>query len=180
MTRLTVLTAAVALLAVPASQEKAKPAKEHEWLKEFAGVWTSEAVFAAHEAGKEPTTTKGSATARMFGDFWLQLETKGQAMGGAFTGLMTVGWDADKKKFVGTWIDTVSPMMWHYTGALDGQKLPLEAEGPSFSDPKKKTKFRDTLEIKGKDLFTLTSSIEQDGKWTTYLTVTFTRAPKDQ
>jgi hypothetical protein len=173
-----ILIAALAtFVALPAPQEKPKPQKEHEWLRQLAGEWTTDGETVA-EQGKEPEKSKGSAAGRMLGDFWLLLDVKGDVAGNAFSGLLTIGWDADKKKYVGTWVDSMNPRLWNYTGAVDGAKLTLDAEGPSLADPAKTAKYRDTYEIKEKDHVVLTSFMEHEGKWVAYLTVQFRRAKK--
>ena len=55
--------------------------------------------------------------------------------GGPATTLMTLGYDPEKKRFVGTWIGSMMTHLWIYDGALDaaGKVLTLDAEGPSFA-----------------------------------------------
>jgi hypothetical protein len=47
------------------------------------------------------------------------------------TAVWTVGYDPQKKKYVGTWVDSVTPYLWTYEGSLDasGRILTLETEG---------------------------------------------------
>ncbi len=175
--RLVTCTFAALLLAPAPRQERPKPEKEHAWLQPLAGEWTTETSFPG-EDGKEPTRTKGSATGRMIGDFWAVMETRGEAGGVAFTGVMTIGYDPEKKNYVGTWIDSMNARLWHYLGTVDGSTLALMAEGPNHAQPDKQAKYRDALEVKAKDHLVLTSSMEVDGKWTPYLAVEFKRKAK--
>src|SRR5262245_32653593 len=118
------------LAATVAAQEEAKPQKEHEWLKQLAGEWETEADIET-EPGKPPQKIKGTESGRMVGEFWAVLEIKGDFQG-PFTGILSLGYDPAKKKYVGTWFDSKSTHLWTYLGSVDdgGTKLTLETEGP--------------------------------------------------
>jgi hypothetical protein len=162
--------------AAPQDGAMPKPAKEHEWLKQIAGEWESEgeAILAPDQP---PMKIKGTESGRMVGGFWVTVEHKGEFMGAPFTGIMTLGYDPEKKKFVGTWVDSMGSYLWQYVGTLDesGKVLTLESEGPSHEGPGKLAKFRESIEIKGKDEKVFVSRIEKDGKWVTALTMTSKR-----
>ncbi|HVJ81471.1 MAG TPA: DUF1579 domain-containing protein [Planctomycetia bacterium] len=154
----------------------APPTKEHGWLKQMVGEWDTdaEAIIGPGQSMK----CKGSEKTRMLGDYWMMTETAGEMMGTKVYGVMTVGFDEKKKKFVGTWIDSSMNHMWKYEGELDaaGNKLVLEAEGPNPSAGGKMTKFRDTLEVKSKDHKTLSSQmLGDDGKWIPIMTMNIKR-----
>jgi len=156
--------------------EPPKPSKEHEWLKQLAGEWDmrSEAKF----EGGEMMTCEGSENARMLGGFWIVSQGKMDPMGMHVETLMTLGYDPQKGKFVGTWADSMNSHMWKYEGTLDptGKILTLDTEGPNFMKTGVMTKFKDIIEIKDKDHKVLTSQMQtDDGKWTTFMTATYTR-----
>lgn len=149
-----------------------QPTKEHEWLKQFAGEWDveTEAYLAPDQP---PMKMKGTESARMLGGFWVVGENKGEFMGAPFTGLMTFGFDPEKKKYVGTWVDSNTSSLWHYTGSVDatGKILTLETEG--FCPIEGKVcQFQNTIEFKSKDLRVLTGTrLGKDGKWARAMTV---------
>lgn len=151
-----------------------KPTKEHEWLRLLDGEWTTEGECQA-EPGKT-MKMKGSASGRSIGGFWNVLENRGEFMGAPFSGIMTLGYDPEKKKFVGTWVDSMTSILWKYEGSVDaaGKVLTLHAEGPC---PKtgKMTKFEEKIEITNKDLWSFSSAAEVDGKMTPYVKVVYTR-----
>jgi hypothetical protein len=180
MKKIAVLAMVAAVLtggAVARAQDVPKvpaPQKEHEWLKQLEGEWETEAEMIMGP-GQPAVKSKGTESVRSLGGFWSVAEFKGDFMGTPFTGLMTVGYDAQKKKYVGTWVCSVCDFQCKYEGTLDGQVLTLETEGPSPTDGKL-VKMRDVIEIKGKDHKVLTSSLlGEDGKWVTFMTLTARR-----
>ena len=140
------------------------PTKEHQWLQQLVGDWTSEAeLYMA--PGQPPTECKGTEMIRALGPFWTVGEMKSSIMGTQFTGMMTLGYDPEKGKFIGTWIDSMNHHMWKYEGTLDEAKnmLILESEGPNMMEPGKTAKYRDLIEVKSKDLRVMTSEVQSDG-----------------
>lgn len=153
------------------------PEKEHEWLKQLVGEWESEAEMIM-VPGQPPIKSKGKESVRAIGGLWVVCDVSGDSPIGPMTAVMTLGYDPQKKKYIGTWIDSHMNHLWIYEGSVDatGKILTLEAEGPNIMDPTKRAKYRDVIEIKSKDHKVLTSSaLGDDGKWTTFGTVNFRR-----
>jgi hypothetical protein len=103
---------------------------------------------------------------------------KGDVMGTSVEARLTLGYDPKKKKYVGTWIDSMTNFMWNYEGSVDdtGKILTLNTEGPGFQGGDKLTKFKEVIEIKNKDERTFTSSMQgADGKWTQLMSVKYRR-----
>lgn len=147
--------------------EMPKPQTEHKWLEKFVGTWESEMECTA--PGQEPMKMKATDTIRMLGGFWMVSETKGEAMGQAFNGVMTLGYSPEKKAYVGTWVDSMNSTMWTYTGTVnaEGDTLTLETEGPCPMQGGKICKVKEIMKLTGKDEKTFTSSVlGDDGKWT--------------
>jgi hypothetical protein len=154
-----------------------KPEKEHEWLAQLVGEWDAD-VEMFMEPGKPPLKSKGTESVRAIGGFWTLAENKGEAFGQPFTGLLTLGYDAQKKQYVGTWVDSMTGYLWTYRGKLNaaGTKLTLDTEGPCADRPGELCKFRETLEIKSKDHKVFSSSLQtEDGTWVTFMTITYHR-----
>jgi hypothetical protein len=176
------VTSLVCLLALLASAafsadapEFPKPTEQHEWLQQLVGEWTT-----AGECEMEPgnkITSKGAEKVRSLGGFWIIGEGEAEVLGMKMQTQMTLGYDPKKEKFVGTFIDNITGTFWLYEGELDsaGKKLTLSAEGPRPDAPDTTAKFRDVIEIKDKNHRTLTSFIEQDGKWVQMMTAEYTR-----
>jgi hypothetical protein len=171
----------MALVPCPAGAEDKKPeaakaGAEHEFLKQFAGAWNCE-TEAFIEPGKPPVKSKGSMTGHMIGDFWAVVVVNGDALGQPYHGQGTFGFDSQKKKkYIGTWADSMSDFLWHYEGIVDGNKLVLNSEGPSPADPGKMIKARDTWEFRSKDQVILTGEMQgPDGKMFMMMRATCTR-----
>ncbi len=155
--------------------EMPKPQKEHEFLHKFVGDWNSEMKMVPGP-DQPAIECQGTQTARMLGGFWVISEGKGEMMGEPMDTVMQLGYDSKLKKYVGTWSDSCTDFMWKYVGTLEGEKLTLETEGPNMTDPTKMAKYRDVVEFKDADHYTLSSSTQgEDGKWTTFVTGDYRR-----
>lgn len=89
------------------AQEVPKPGPEHELLKKYVGVW--DATIEMTEPGGQTQTSKGTETCRMLsGGLWLVTQFKGELMGQTFEGNGATGYDPGKKKYVESWVDSMS------------------------------------------------------------------------
>lgn len=155
--------------------ELPKPQKEHAWLEQLAGEW--EADVEAIVPGQEPLKSKGTESVRKIGGFWVLAENKGEFQGQPYTGLLTLGYDAGKERYVGTWIDSMTGYLWTYEGTVDstGKVLTLETEGPSHA-PGEVANFKEVLELKSRDHKVFTSYIQgEDGEWTRMVRIDYRR-----
>jgi hypothetical protein len=149
------------------------PQKEHEWLKQLEGEWVtdSEAVMGP---GQAPLKSKGSEVVRSLGGFWTVGEMKTDFMGTPLTGIMTLGYDAKTKRYIGSWVSSMDGHLWKYEGSLDpsGRVLTLNTEGPSMTTPGAMAKMKDVVEIKSKDHRVLKSYMQgDDGTWVQFMTI---------
>jgi hypothetical protein len=157
---------------------KAEPQKEHKWLQKLVGEWRFE-VDAMMEPGKPHEKFTGTESVRSLGGLWTVAEGKGEMPGfGLATTIMTLGYDPQKKRYVGTWVGSMMTNLWLYDGSLDADErvLTLEAEGPTMTDPGKMAKFRDVIEFKSDDHRVMTShALGDDGKWQHFMTANYWR-----
>ena len=156
---------------------KVEPQKEHEWLQIFVGEWTIEDGKAA-EPGQP--ASQWTESVRSLHGIWILAEGQGEMPGGgAATTVMTLGYDPQKKRFVGTWVGSMMTHLWVYDGALDatGKILTLETEGPNMSAADgKMTRYRDVIELKSDDHRVLTSHmLGEDGEWHEFMTAHYRR-----
>lgn len=151
------------------------PLKQHDWLQRFVGQWDAEVeVYLA--PGQPPMKTQGINRARMLGGFWLIEEGQNTAMPYGF--ILTLGFDPRKKKYVGTWADSMMSYLWKYEGTVDakGAILTLETEGPNPMDHGNIAKVREVTQFKSVNHRVFTSSrLGDDGKWIRLMTVNLRR-----
>src|SRR4029450_1377099 len=113
---------------------KPEPQKEHQWLQKLVGEWTYDGE-ASMEPGKPPERFKGTESVRSLGGLWVLCEGHGEMPGGEpATTLMTLGYDPEKGRYVGTWVGSMMTHLWIYDGGLDaaGKVLTLGSRGPGF------------------------------------------------
>lgn len=154
-----------------------KPAPEHAWLKKFTGEWTTESK-ATMGPDQPPMQCSGTLTSRPLGEFWVLNEMEGDMSGTTMIGIQTIGYDESKKKYVGTWVDSMTSFMWRYEGSVDpsGRVLTLDADGPNFMGDGKTMKFQDIYEFKSADEILMTSRmLGDDGEWATFMSGTAKR-----
>ena len=155
----------------------AAPEEEHRWLQKLVGEWTYE-VEATMESG-EVTRSTGTESVRSIGGLWFLAEGQGEMPGGTpATTLMTLGYDSQKGRYVGSWIGSMMTHMWAYDGELDPETcvLTLNAEGPSMTGDGTTAQYQDLIEFKSDDYRTLSSRMQDaDGKWHPFMTAHYRR-----
>lgn len=156
--------------------EIAKPQKEHLWLKQLAGDWTYD--FEAQMPDGTTMKTSGTESVRMIGELWAVAEGKGAMPDGTpTTTVLTVGYDADARKYVGTWFGSMMTRLWIYDCSMDasGKVLTMSVEGPSM-DGQGTSLYQDIIEITDKDHRTFRSrGQDKDGSWRDFMSMTYTR-----
>jgi len=95
------------------------PTAEHELLKGEVGTWDAKMkLFTA--PGEEPTVTDATETIELGpGGLWILSKFESELMGMPFAGRGVTGYDPVKKKYVGTWIDSMSPNLMTIEGEYD-------------------------------------------------------------
>jgi hypothetical protein len=152
------------------------PGPEHELLKKDVGVWDA-TVELSMAPGAAPAVSKGTETVLMLGGFWQLAQFKSEMMGQPFEGLGTVGYDPAKGKYVGTWIDSMTPGYYTVEGTYNAatKTMTTMMEGP---DPSGQTaKMRETTEWKDADnrVFTMYGPPGPDGKEPVAMRITYKR-----
>lgn len=90
------------------AQQPPTATEEHKLLAREVGVW--DATMTMWMApGTEPMTSAAVETNTMFGPFWLFSEFTCNSPAMPFKGRMQLGYDPVDKKYVGMWVDTMSP-----------------------------------------------------------------------
>jgi hypothetical protein len=157
---------------------QSEPQKEHQWLQKLVGEWTSEAEMTM-KPGEPPVKSQGTESVRSLDGLWILAEGKGDMPGGGTaTMILTLGYDPQKKRYIGTWVGSMMSHMWVYNGTLDaaGNVLTLDTEGPSMAGDGKMAKYQDVIEFKSDDHRILASLVlGDDGKWQRFMTAHYRR-----
>jgi hypothetical protein len=156
----------------------AQSQKEHQWLQKLVGEWTCEIeVMMGPDRPNEKST--GTETVRSLGGLWILAEGQGEMAGcGHATTLMTLGYDPQKQRYVGTWIGSMMTYLWQYEGELDAGEtlLALNSDGPVMTGENKVGKYKDIIEFKSNDHRVLTSHmLGDDGQWHHFMTAYYQR-----
>ncbi|MCC6494612.1 MAG: DUF1579 domain-containing protein [Pirellulales bacterium] len=152
------------------------PQKEHQWLQKFVGQWNTKTEITL--PGQDPMTVEGTESVKSLGGFWIVADLKCDLGDQQMHGIMTVGYDPQSEKYIGTWIDSMGSHLWKYEGDVDesGKKLILNSEGPCPMKGGQMAKMRDVVEFHDDDTRTLTSyAQDDDGKWQSFMKMTVTR-----
>jgi hypothetical protein len=154
----------------------AQAVKQHQWLHRLVGEWTYE-----HEVcmkpGDPPHRSAGRETVRLVGDLWIVAEAEFTMAGCAGTTIMTLGYDPQRQRYVGTWVGSMMTHLWLYNGSLDPSEkvLTLDTEGPAMSG-EGTAKYQDIIEFAGDDVRLFRSRLLGDsGDWQEFLTGTYQR-----
>ena len=155
-----------------------EPQAEHQWLQKLVGEWVYETEAKAGP-DQPPEKATGTESVRSLGDLWIVAEGQGEMPGGATaTTMMTLGYDPQKQRYVGTWIGSMMTYLWTYNGELDAPQrlLTLDSEGPAMTVEGKMAKYRDAIEVKSDDHRVMTSHVlGDDGQWHQFMTVHYRR-----
>jgi hypothetical protein len=131
------------------------------------------------QPGTAPTKITGTEHVRSLGDLWVVAEGHGQMPGaGPATTLMTLGYDPQMKRVVGTWVGSMMTHMWVYQAELDpaGAVLALNSEGPSMADDGTTSRYQDIIEFKSDDHRVFTARVQgADGQWNSFMTMDYRR-----
>lgn len=159
--------------------QASEPTKEHVWLKKLLGDWkmTSEASMGPDQP---PIKNEGTESVSGIGEYWVQGVGKFAMPDGALATMqLTLGFDAPKGRFVGTWIGSMMPYLWIYDGELDaaGTTLTLNSDGPSMAGDGSMAKYQDIIEFLSDDHRTLSSQVlGADVQWTRFMTAHYHRS----
>jgi hypothetical protein len=160
------------------SKLMAEPGPAHHWLQKLVGEWTYD-YEAEMEPGKPPVKFHGTETVRSLEGRWVEAEGHGEFPGGStHTTVMTLGYNPEKGRYVGTWIGSMMDWLWVYDGQLDPAQrvLTLESDGPSMTVPGELGRYRDVIEFESDDRRYLKAYFQQaDGTWQPMMTGTFER-----
>lgn len=144
---------------------QATPGDPHRLLARMAGSWTIKSMFWMDPQSPLLEANNSCEQEMILGGRYLQQKYTGQMEGEAFTGIGLIGYDNHAKRYVSTWIDTMSTGIYFFEGASskDGNTLTMKS---SSNDPLKgPMKYRQVTRIvDGKTLLMEMYGTRKNGK----------------
>jgi Protein of unknown function (DUF1579) len=144
--------------------------KEHQWLHKLIGEWIYESECRLGP-DQTPSKTKGTEIVRSLGGLWIVAEGEGEMPDGE-TGktIMSLGYDPQSDRYIGTFVCSMMSHLWLYNGSLDpaAKVLTLDTEGPSCSQDSTDllATYQDIITFVSDDHRILRSQIlGSDGNW---------------
>ncbi len=158
--------------------EAPAPQKEHQWLHKLVGDWTCESECSMGP-DQPPMKNTGKETVRSLGGLWTVGEGENvMPDGDIFRSIMTLGYDPQLQRFVGTYVAGCMTHLWPYNGSLDANEkvLTLDSAGPSFAGDGAMAKYQDIIEFLSNDQRTLSSQyLGPDGQWVPFMKAHYQR-----
>lgn len=155
---------------------RAEPEEPHRWLEQLLGDWH---VRTAESDGEPDGSGPWTEHVRSLEGLWIVCEGQGTMPSGSFgQTLMTLGFNPQTGRYVGTWIGSMMKHMWIYDGELDaaGTSLSLSCEGPDFETPDRTARYRDVITLDGPSRRLLTAQMQTaDGRWKDLMTAEYLR-----
>ncbi|MEX2186004.1 MAG: DUF1579 domain-containing protein [Pirellulales bacterium] len=155
--------------ALSQAQELPKPGQEHEKLKKLEGAW--DAVLESQGQKHKATATYKS----ICGGMWMASDFQGDLGGIAYSGHGLDGYDQQKKKYVGVWVQSMSSAPMHYEGNLDDKDV-LVMTGTACDLEGKPEQFKNTTAWKDDDHFSFKMyMVDAEGKEQLAFTIEYAR-----
>jgi hypothetical protein len=139
---------------------------EHRVLHQDEGTWNAEMKIWAAGPDAEPVVTKGKeVNTLVLNGLWVASQFEADFFGQKFAGSGTIGYDAIKKKYVGTWIDTMTPGLTMMEGEFDKAKGELVMVSKMY-DPSagKELPSKNVVKYDGKNRRVMTMYSKPDGQ----------------
>lgn len=152
-----------------------KAGPEVELLKGDVGTWDA-TVESFMPGVAQPMVSKGTETNTLVGGLWMVTDFKSDMMGQPFAGHGVTGWDSNKKKYVGTWVDSMSSGLGLSESTYDAATKTMTGtfEGPDPDGQVMKMKASTVWKDANTRVFTM-SGAGPDGKDATFMRITYTR-----
>jgi hypothetical protein len=107
-----------------------KPTAEHKILAADEGTWDAAIKSYTNGPDSEPMVAKGVEVNTVLpGGLWVSSTFQADFGGMTFEGRGQFGYDPNKKKYVGSWIDSMSPALTVLEGSYDAKTKTLTYKG---------------------------------------------------
>lgn len=145
------------------AQPGTKATDEHKVLARYEGTWDGTVKSFAAGPDAEPMVSKATEVNTVLpGGLWMVSKFDGDFGGMKFEGRGQFGYDPAKKKYIGSWIDSLSPTMSILEGSYDPKTrtMTYTGDGTSAEGIKYTQKMVTTTRDDGSRVFTLYMKID--------------------
>jgi len=156
-------------------QKAATPGEAHKKLDAVVGTFDAK-VKMWTDPSKPPEESAGtSVNTWVLGDRFVETKYEGMFMGQPFSGIGFTGYDNVTKKYVGTWMDTMSTGMMVSKGTMTGKTMNMSATMPDPTTGKMSTVREKTI-VTDSDHYAMEMwGAGPDGKSYKMMEITYTR-----
>ena len=154
-----------------------QPVEQHKISKQDVGTWHAVVKMWMEPGQAEPEVMKGVETNRMLGEFWVVSNFEGEFMGMPFGGISLLGYDVDRKKYHGTWRDTMTPYVMVMDGTYDAatKTMTMVSEGKDMTGQPTRGKTVVTYEGENKRVATMYNKAPGSDEMFKSMEITYTR-----
>ena len=172
-------------LALPADAQEptgGKPTIEHIRLARAVGTWDATMKTYVRGPDAEPLVSQGTEVAKLIpGGLWLQTEYHGKLGQMPFHAVSLIGYNPEKEKYVGTWVDSMSPALLVMEGDFDTKtkSLTMNAKGTEQATGKPyEAKMTSIFTEKETRLYMMFVKNERTkGQFVKFVEITYTKRP---
>lgn len=153
------------------------PGPEHAVLKEDVGTWDATVEMMIPGAPAMPPSKGVETSVLSCGGLCLATDFKGEMMGMPFQGHGVSTWDPSKKKYIGSWSDSMAPGLAVTEATWDPAKKTMNGSMDAPDGSGGTAKMRSTVEYSpGKRVFSMFMT-GPDGKEMPTMRITYTKRP---
>jgi hypothetical protein len=153
------------------------PGPEHAILKEDVGTWDASIELVMPGAPATPPSKGVEVNTMGCNGLCLITDFKGELMGGPFQGHGVSTWDPTKKKYVGSWSDSMAPGLAVTEATYDAAKKTMSGTMDTPDGNGGTARMRSAVEYSaGKRVFSMFMT-GPDGKEMPTMRITYTKRP---
>lgn len=159
-----------------------QPTPQHKILAQDEGTWDATVSTYMEGPDSQPLVSKGVETNTLIGGLWLVSDFQGEFFGQPFHGRAQCGYDPQKGKYVGTWVDSMTARLTLMEGTYDAKAKTLtmltDGEDPTTHKP---TKEKHVTEYKDENTRSHTMYVQGEmtgGSFAKMMDISYTRRAK--
>jgi hypothetical protein len=149
------------------------PLEQHEMLKMDEGIWDAK-ISMWTAPGTDPIQGTAKEVNTMIGELWSVGTLEGNIGALDFVGQATLGYDPVQKKYVGTWIDSVTSVITHMLGTYDAESKTLTLFYEIFAEDGQAEE-RKNIMVYDKNTRDFTMFIKNGDEWTKSMEIMYQR-----